>query len=72
MNAPIAALQGLERKLALLSLSMDFSQPDNAPEDLLNQAIWHSVKGYSTAYPRLQNASCVPALRRPIQSGPTE
>jgi YVTN family beta-propeller protein len=72
MNSPVASLQGLERKLALLSLSMDFSQPDNAPEDLLNHAIWHSVKGYSTPYPRVQTASCVPALRKPGQNGPSD
>jgi len=68
MNAPTAALRGLQKSFALASLSMDFSAPDDAPEDLLNRAIWHSVKGYTEPYPRIQTASCVPALRKPVQS----
>jgi hypothetical protein len=51
MNPPLRALGGLERKLAEASLRMDFSEPDEAPEDELNRAIWHSVHGYSKAYP---------------------
>jgi hypothetical protein len=64
MNAPVASLRGLERKLALASLSMDFSEPDNAPGDVLNRVIWHSVKGYNTPYPTLPQASCKPAIRK--------
>ena len=30
---------------------MDFSEPDAAPEQLLNLAIWHSVKGFDTTLP---------------------
>ena len=67
MNGPVASLRGLERSLALASLSMDFSEPDEAPEDLLNRTIWHSVKGYATPYPNIQTASCIPALRKPAQ-----
>ena len=67
MNGPVASLRGLERSLALASLSMDFSEPDEAPEDLLNRTIWHSVKGYTTPYPRIQSPSCIPALRKPAQ-----
>jgi hypothetical protein len=26
------------------------SEPDSAPADLLNRAIWHSVKGFDTPY----------------------
>src|SRR5262249_32957540 len=36
MNPPAAALEGLQRDLAMASLTFDFSQPDSAPEDLLN------------------------------------
>jgi hypothetical protein len=46
---------------------MNFSEPDEAPEDLLNRTIWHSVKGYATPYPRIQTSSCIPALRKPAQ-----
>ena len=42
---------GLQKELAEASLRMDFSEPDAAPEDVLNRAIWHSVKGYGTRYP---------------------
>jgi hypothetical protein len=69
MNAPVASLRGLQKSLALASLRMDFSEPDNAPEDLLNRTIWHSVKGYTQPYPRIQTGSCVPALREPVQGG---
>jgi len=65
MNPGVASLRGLQRDLALASLRMDFSEPDNAPEDLLNRAIWHSVKGYATPYPRIQEPLCLPVLRKP-------
>ena len=65
MNPSVASLQGLQRDLALASLEMDFSEPDNAPEDVLNRAIWHSVKGYSSPYPGSVEASCIPVLRNP-------
>jgi YVTN family beta-propeller protein len=51
MNPPISALHGLQRQLAIASTKMNFSEPDAAPEDLLNRVIWHSVKGYNTPYP---------------------
>jgi len=65
MNPAIASLRGLQRQLALASLAMDFSEPDNAPEDVLNRAIWHSVKGYDTPYPGVREPACIPALRKP-------
>ncbi len=52
MNPPVGGLRGLQRKLALASMKMDFSEPDAAPEDLLNRVIWHSVKGYDQPYPQ--------------------
>jgi hypothetical protein len=50
MNPPLAGLQGLQRTLAEFSLTIDSSAPDSAPADLLNRAIWHSVKGFDTPY----------------------
>jgi len=50
MNPPLAATTGLQRKLAQASLKMDFSEPDAADPKVLNRAIWHSVKGFSTPY----------------------
>jgi len=45
MNPGLKELKGQRRKLAKASLRMDFSEPDAAPEEVLNRAIWHSVKG---------------------------
>jgi YVTN family beta-propeller protein len=50
MNPGLSALNGLQRELAEFSLAMDKSAPDSAPADLLNRAIWHSVKGFDTPY----------------------
>jgi YVTN family beta-propeller protein len=51
MNPPVKATRGLQRQLALESMKMDFTEPDAAPEQLLNRVIWHSVKGYDVPYP---------------------
>ncbi len=51
MNPPLKALHGLQRDLAAASSHMDFDEPDDAPEQELNRAIWHSVRGFSTPYP---------------------
>jgi hypothetical protein len=51
MNPQISALKGLRRQMAIASTKMNFSEPDRAPEDLLNHVIWWSVKGYDKAYP---------------------
>jgi YVTN family beta-propeller protein len=50
MNAPLAGLTGLQRDLARFSMTMDSSVPDSVDADLLNRAIWHSVKGFNTPY----------------------
>jgi hypothetical protein len=50
MNPTLAGLTGLPRSLAEFSLTIDSSEPDSAPADLLNRAIWHSVKGFDTPY----------------------
>jgi YVTN family beta-propeller protein len=50
MNPSLAALTGLQRELAEFSLTIDTSQPDSADANLLNRAIWHSVKGFDTPY----------------------
>jgi hypothetical protein len=50
MNPRLAGLRGLERELAEFSLTIDSSEPDSAPADRLNRAIWHSVKGFDTPY----------------------
>ena len=50
MNPALAGLHGLQRDLAKFSMTIDTSEPDSAPADLLNRAIWHSVKGFNTPY----------------------
>ena len=50
MNPSLAGLTGLQRELAAFSLTIDTSKPDSAPADMLNRAIWHSVKGFGTPY----------------------
>ncbi|MFN7939554.1 MAG: alkaline phosphatase family protein [Bryobacteraceae bacterium] len=52
MNPPLKALRGVERELAIASSGMDFDEPDAAPEDVLNRAIWHSVMGFQRKYPQ--------------------
>ena len=51
MNPPLKNLKGAEREMAEASLGMDMSEPDAAPEETLNRAIWHSVKGFRRPYP---------------------
>jgi len=50
MNPPLAGLVGLQQQLARFSLTIDSSEPDSADAELLNRAIWHSVKGFNTPY----------------------
>jgi YVTN family beta-propeller protein len=50
MNPQLAGLTGLQRDLAKFSMTIDSSEPDSAPADLLNRVIWHSVKGFDTPY----------------------
>jgi hypothetical protein len=40
----------LQRQLAKFSLTIDSSEPDSADADMLNRAIWHSVKGFDAPY----------------------
>jgi YVTN family beta-propeller protein len=50
MNPALAGLTGEQRRLAKFSMTIDSSEPDTADADLLNRAIWHSVKGFHVAY----------------------
>ncbi|MBI1746379.1 MAG: bifunctional YncE family protein/alkaline phosphatase family protein [Acidobacteria bacterium] len=51
MNRTLVGLTGLQKNLAEESIKMNFSGPDEAPEEILNRVIWHSVKGYDIPYP---------------------
>jgi hypothetical protein len=50
MNPALAGLTGLQRQLAEFSMTIDSSEPDSADANMLNRAIWHSVKGFGTSY----------------------
>jgi hypothetical protein len=50
MNPPLAGLTGLQCQLAEFSLEIERTEPDASNADLLNRAIWHSVKGFDTPY----------------------
>jgi YVTN family beta-propeller protein len=50
MNPQLAGLTGLQRELAKFSMTIDSSEPDSADADMLNRAIWHSVKGFDVPY----------------------
>ncbi|HEY1309093.1 MAG TPA: bifunctional YncE family protein/alkaline phosphatase family protein [Vicinamibacterales bacterium] len=51
MNPSLAGLTGLQRQLAEFSMTINSSEPDSADAELLNRAIWHSVRGFDTPYP---------------------
>lgn len=54
MNPPLKNLKGPEAEMARASMKMDFEEPDEAPADVLDRIIWHSVKGAATPYPMKQ------------------
>jgi len=51
LNPPLKALRGQALRDAVASMKMDFSEPDEAPEEILNRIIWRSTKGIAIAYP---------------------
>jgi hypothetical protein len=53
VNPPLSVLKWEARYWAKQSLSLDFSAPDAADEDILNRVIWHSARGYQTPYPQV-------------------
>jgi hypothetical protein len=52
MNPPLKALSGRQLWAARQSLAIDWNEPDEAPQDVLNRILWWDAKGYNTAYPR--------------------
>jgi hypothetical protein len=51
LNPPLKALKGQARQDAIASMKMDFSEPDAAPEQLLNRVVWRATRGLTTPYP---------------------
>lgn len=53
MNPPLKALRGRQLWAARQSLAMNWHEPDDVPQDVLNRILWWDAKGWQTPYPRL-------------------
>jgi YVTN family beta-propeller protein len=51
MNPPLKSLAGRQLWAARQSLAIDWTEPDEAPHDVLNRILWWDSKGYNTPYP---------------------
>jgi YVTN family beta-propeller protein len=51
LNPPLKALRGQALRDAVASMKMDLSEPDAAPEQVLNRIVWRAMRGVSTPYP---------------------
>ncbi|MBI3665363.1 MAG: bifunctional YncE family protein/alkaline phosphatase family protein [Acidobacteria bacterium] len=54
MNPPLNALSGRRLWAARQSLAMNWSEPDDIPQDILNRILWWDSKGYDKPYPKLR------------------
>ena len=54
MNPPLKALNGRKLWAARQSAAMNWSEPDDIPDEVLNRILWWDAKGYDAVYPRLQ------------------
>ncbi|HLV79268.1 MAG TPA: bifunctional YncE family protein/alkaline phosphatase family protein [Chthonomonadaceae bacterium] len=50
MNPPVSALKGKARYWTERSLALDWSGPDRADPQVLNQVLWHTLHGMDTPY----------------------
>ena len=57
---PSAPVNTAISPLAGLSAQMDFTRPDAAPDELLNKAIWESVKKASSQMPAPRHSLLLP------------
>jgi hypothetical protein len=51
MNPPLKALNGRKLWAARQSLAMNWSEPDDIPQAVLNHILWWDSKGYDRPYP---------------------
>jgi YVTN family beta-propeller protein len=54
MNPPLRALKGRQLWAARQSLAMNWSEPDDIPQAILNRILWWDSKGYNAPYPNLR------------------
>lgn len=52
MNPPLKALNGRKLWAARQSLAMNWSEPDDIPQAVLNRILWWDSKGYDRPYPK--------------------
>jgi YVTN family beta-propeller protein len=57
LNPPLKALKGQALRDAVASMKMDLSEPDAAPEQVLNRIVWRATRGVSTPYPVLKGSA---------------
>jgi YVTN family beta-propeller protein len=69
---PGAPLNAIDAPMAALSEQMDFTRPDNIPEETLNEAIWKSIKGAASQMPAPRHALMVApgSPSEPVVRGP--
>lgn len=51
LNPPLKVLGGQALQDAIASMKMDLSEPDAAPEQVLNRIVWRATRGVSIPYP---------------------
>jgi hypothetical protein len=51
LNPPLKSLKGQALEDARASMRMNFSEPDAAPEEVLNRVVWRSTMGMKRPYP---------------------
>lgn len=54
MNPPLRALKGRQLWAARQSLAMNWSEPDDVPQQTLNRILWWDAKGWNAEYPAAQ------------------
>ena len=52
MNPPLKALDGRKLWAAQQSLAMNWNDPDDVPEDVLNRILWWDARGFDKPYPK--------------------
>ncbi|MEP7345063.1 MAG: hypothetical protein ABI877_07345, partial [Gemmatimonadaceae bacterium] len=63
-NRAVGAIRGPhaaeQRRAALASSRMNFSEPDAAPSDRLNRILWHDARGWGTPFPGVKRSIFFP------------
>lgn len=69
----LGALKGYQRRDALATLKMDFTEPDDVPSDVLNRILWRRSRGPVTPYPARRGPvfrPWAPGLVPPVENVP--